>query len=436
MRFRFVRLLLPLVAVLVVIAFVFIWRARSREVYGPAVALCPGPDRYGYTCEGAAAYAYIDATTPTGLVADDGVIRLDLPFPFVFYGQTYEEVTAAVNGNLQFTTSNASPFPACLSPAAGMGDLISPYWADLDLTLFGALETEVVGEAPTRIFVIEWDDVPLYGLDTDDRVTFEAQLFEAGNHVVFLYEDPATTAAGNGGRAVVGIQSAAQGLALSFSCLQPVLPTSGGLRFVHPTEPNPDPAAEPDASFSPPDAPATKGVVGELIAAYAGEGMAGLERLRLTGPAARPPRVFDWRAADLSGDGRAELIGVWGGRASDPQVAQVAALAMDGGQLTPLFEQRLSTRDATVSAVAIEAVADLTGDDRADVVLHDRPSGRAWVLADTGDGVALYDTPGLCRGGLIVVDEGDSPALVRDGCPTPGRNTIRWDGMRFGVTGD
>ena len=90
MRFRAARLLvLSAVVVIVVIAFVFIWRVRSREAYGPAVALCPGPDRYGYTCEGAAAYTYIDATTPTGLVADDAVIRLDLPFPFVFYGREH-----------------------------------------------------------------------------------------------------------------------------------------------------------------------------------------------------------------------------------------------------------------------------------------------------------------------------------------------------------
>jgi hypothetical protein len=396
------------------------------------VALCPGPDRYGYTCEGAAAYAYIDAAMPTGLVADDAVARVDLPFPFVFYGVAYDEVTVAANGNLQFTTGNASPFPACLSPAAGMGDLISPYWADLDLTLFGALETEVVGEAPARIFVIEWDDVPLYGADTEDRVTFEAQLFEAGNHVVFLYEDPATLAAGNGGRAVVGIQSATKGLSLSFSCLQPVLPTSGGLRFVHPAEPNPNSAAPAAVTSSDPMAPSAKGPVAELIARYASEGPAALERLRRTGPAEQPPRTLDWRAADLTGDGQAELVAVWGGQSSDPQVAQVAALAVDDGQLTPLFDRRLSTRDAAVSAVVIEDVADLTGDGHADVVLRDEPSGRTWVLAAGENGVALFDVPGLCRGGLIVVDSGGSLlALVRDGCPTHGRNTVRWNGVGF-----
>ena len=57
MRIRAARVLIPLVLLLVVVAFVLIWRVRSQVVYGPMVALCPGPDRYGYTCEGAAAFA-------------------------------------------------------------------------------------------------------------------------------------------------------------------------------------------------------------------------------------------------------------------------------------------------------------------------------------------------------------------------------------------
>ena len=132
MRFRPARLLFLLAVIsLIAVAVVFFWRARSTAAYGPAVALCPGPDGYGYTCEGAAAYAYIDATTPTNLFADDAVARLDLPFPFTFYGAEHTSVTAASNGNLQFTTSSPLAYASCLAPAAGMGDLISPYWACL-----------------------------------------------------------------------------------------------------------------------------------------------------------------------------------------------------------------------------------------------------------------------------------------------------------------
>lgn len=437
MRFRSGRFLLLLVVVLfLMVAFVLIWRARSREVYGPAVALCPGPDHYGYTCEGADAYAYVDATTPTGLFADDATTRIELPFSFTFYGNVYTAVNAAVNGNLQFTTANPLAFPACLTPAAGMGDLISPYWADLDLTLFGALETAVVGDAPNRVFVVEWDDVPLYGLDSEDRVTFEAQLFESSNDIVFLYQDPATIAGGNGGRAVVGLQSESLGLALSFSCLQPVLPTSGGLHFLHPTEPNED-AAAPDAQA--PDtgavAPAAKGPLAELIDRYGHEGAGALDRLRLSWLAANPPRAFFWRSVELTGDGRNELVAVWHGRPANPEIAQLVVLAEEAGRLVPLFDRRLSTREAIYVEPVIESTADLTGDGRSDVLLRDRPTGRLWVLLAQDGALDLVVAPEQCHGGLIVLDEdGDGlPAIIRDGCPTPGRVAVVWDGRAFVV---
>lgn len=437
MRFRPGRLLVSLVVVMIVVlAFVIIWRARSDEAYGPAVALCPGPDRYGYTCEGAAAYVYIDATTPTGLVADDAVIRLNLPFPFLFYGTDYNAVTVSANGNLQFSSSSSLAFPACLTPATGLGDLISPYWADLDLTLFGALETAVVGESPSRIFVVEWDDVPLYGIDPDDRVTFEAQLFEGSNDIVFLYQDPATVAGGNGGRAVVGIQSEARGAALSFSCLQPVLPAAGGLRFPHPAEPNLD-AGEPDEAAGvvapSPDVPAAKGVVADLIARYGSEGPAALDRLRLHLLNEQRPQAFNWRSADLTGDGRDELVALWRGRAADPHVARVAVLEIDGGRLEPLIDRPLSTRLEGYSEVVIEEVIDLTGDGRVDVVLRDRPTARVWVLAIGGAAPILFDVPERCNGSLVARDDdGDGrPAIVRDGCPLPGRIGVEWDGAEF-----
>lgn len=426
-----------LAILIVALAFVFIWRARSREAYGPAVALCPGPDRFGYTCEGATAYAYIDATQPTGLFADDAILRLDLPFAFTFYGVEHTTVNASTNGNLQFSTSSASAFPGCLAPAAGMGDLISPYWADLDLRLLGALETELVGQAPERIFVVEWEDVPPYGGEAEDRVTFEVQLFESTNDMVFLYQDPATVEGGNGGAAVVGIQSESQGLALSFSCLQPVLPTGGGLRFPYPAEPNPD-AAEPDeVQAAVPSAPTftTKGPMAELIAGYEVGGSDALEQLKTHWRSARVPRVFDWSAADLTGDGHDELIAVWNGGAANPGLAQVAALTVAGGQMAPLFESHLATRDEGYATVTIEDAVDLTGDGRVDIVLRDAPTGRVWVLTSQSDEdeVVLHDVPQRCRGSLIARDtDGDRQVeIVRDGCDASGRVSYGWNGQAF-----
>jgi hypothetical protein len=423
-----------LVILVVALAFVFIWRARSSAAYGPAVALCPGPDHYGYACEGATAYTYIDAAEPLGLYADDATMQLDLPFAFTFYGAEYTAVTVSTNGNLQFTTSSALAFPGCLTPAAGLGDLISPYWSDLDLRLYGELETATVGQAPERIFIIEWDAIPPFGGDEDDRVTFEVQLFEGANDVVFLYEDPATVEGGNGGAAVVGIQSERQGLALSFSCLQPVLPTGGGLRFVHPVEPNPN-AAESEEQVVAPAAPApsAKGSVAELAAGFAVDGPATLEQLTTHWRGARVPLVFSWSAVDMTGDGREELIALWNGGTANAGAAQVAALEANGNQLTPLFQSYLSTRDERYAAVSIAAAADLTGDGRADVVLWDKPTGRIWVLSSQSGEVSLIDVPERCQGSLVARDaNGDGrPEIVRDGCDAPGRVIYGWNDQAF-----
>ena len=444
MRIRAARVLIPLVLLLVVVAFVLIWRVRSQVVYGPMVALCPGPDRYGYTCEGAAAFAYIDATTPVELFADDAVTRLELPFPFPFYGATYDELNAGSNGNLQFTTRNPLYPASCLAPAVGLGDVIAPYWADLDLTMQGALETAVVGEAPARIFVVEWDNVPLYGNDIDDRVTFEAQLFESGD-IVFLYEDPATVAGGNGGAAVVGIQSERQGLSLSYSCRQPALPAPGGLRLAHPAEPNPrptEPDDEPAAAAPALAAPQAKGPAADLLAALEANGPASLAALRLRWLSQQPARAFVWQAVDLTGDGGEEVVAVWSGGPDAPELAQVAVVSVAGGATALLFDQRLATRAEGYTAVApadVADVADLTGDGLADIVLRDEATGATWVLSAAGDrgaaagAPALWVVPGRCGGGLVVRDtDGDGrPELIRDGCETPGRLGVVWDGAAF-----
>ncbi|MBK8431221.1 MAG: hypothetical protein IPL28_07985 [Chloroflexi bacterium] len=227
-------------AVVLTILVVFIaMRVWAEEPYGEAITLCPGPDLYGYTCTTEGTAEYIDATNDTALYVDDGFIELELPFPFTFYGQTYTTLQASSNGSLTFGDEGNATFETfCPSPTDGvvpeMGDMIAPYWIDLDLTFVGYLEYEVVGTAPERIYVLEWDDIPLYS--TGELVTFEVQLHEAGNNIFMLYQNVDLA---SGRDAVVAIQSEQQGLALTYSCLQPALANGLQLGFLHPEEANP-----------------------------------------------------------------------------------------------------------------------------------------------------------------------------------------------------
>lgn len=458
--FRLARILLPILLLVVVIGlayYFFVARARSGAAYGPAVALCPGPDLYGYTCEGAEGYAYIDATADTELYLDDGIITLELPFPFTFYGTTYTEVNASVNGNLQFSTDNPQFRPSCLDggPAAGMGDLIAPYWTDLDLRTVGFLETATVGNAPQRIFVVEWDAIPRFGDDPQETVTFEVQLFEGSNDIVFLYEDTTSPTGNNGSSALVGIQSEAQGVALQYSCNQPVVGNGDGLRLLHPAEPNPELGMEAGAQrdggagaitrLAVADVAAKEPVAG-LLDGLQRRGAAVLPDLRGEWISGRPPRAFQWQWFDLTGDGRDELLAWWQGRPSRPELSELAVLGLsnDSAEWHILLHEPLSSRQSPAAELTIVETTDLTGDGWPDVLLHDQSSNRLFVIAAPQsaaeaerESAQLFPIPDACQGSLIVHDsDGNGLAeIVRDGCPAAlGRVYAAWDGQSFSLT--
>ena len=128
-----------LLLIMVLIIIIFLVTRPTQAAVGEAIALCPGPDLYGYTCDSGAGYAYIDADNDTFLYSDDGTTTLPLPFAFTFYGTTYTEVHLSSNGNVQFANGNPLFFNDCMNggPVQDMGDMIAPFWDDLDLTLYG-----------------------------------------------------------------------------------------------------------------------------------------------------------------------------------------------------------------------------------------------------------------------------------------------------------
>jgi hypothetical protein len=434
MRFRRSVFITLLLLAVIVVSLVYLIR-RTRADFGPAAALCPGPDLYGYTCTGGAGFAYIDATQDTGLYADDGVITIELPFPFTFYGTTHTELNASSNGNLQFGSANPRYGNTCLAnqPVQEMGEMIAPYWDDLNLLEFGFLETETVGEAPERIFVIEWDEVPVFGDNPDDRVTFAVQLFEGSNNILFLYEDVTTFVGHNGAGATVGLQSAANGLALQFSCDQAAIADAGRILFPHPERPNPDVDPRDTATTFTAAAPLAKGVTIDLINALNQSGTDVLPQLASRWHSQTPRRAAVWEWIDVDGNGRTELIMLWYGGADHPELAQLAVLAADeAGQMSLLYSENLSTRSEPVAEISIAAAADLTNDAVPDILLQD-DSGQLSVVTTAPGSLSRLPVPERCQGGLIVLDvDGNGRTdIVRDGCETKGRVVMGWNGREF-----
>ena len=392
---------------------------------------------YGYTCDSGTAFAYIDATTDTRLYSDDGVTTLDLPFPFTFYGTTYTQLQASSNGNLQFGSGNAYFGNSCMNegPVRNMGDMIAPFWDDLDLTSFGFLEYDVVGEAPNRIFVLEWDNIPRFG-EPDDRVTFAVQLFEGSQDILFLYEDVTMLEGNNGSSATIGIQSEAQGLALQFGCNQPVVANASRIRFTEPEEANADigleTAAFPSNTASPIYA---KGDIAGLLDQINLRGSAALPDMNGRWLNQSPPRTARWQWLDLTGNGQDDLLLWRASTAQYPHLTDLAIITLDeAGQYTLLHYQTLSSRSQPITRPEIAASGDLTQDSLPDAALYDAVSGQSFIITFQEDAIRLLPLPQTCRGSLGIMDANEDGLLevVRDGCEgVNGRLLTQWNGTSF-----
>lgn len=121
-----------------------------------------------------------DAASPTG--AGGAVRTIDLPFPFVFYGERYRRLTVSTNGFIAFGESisigwNNQELGSGLTGVA----MVAPYWDDL---YSGSVWTRF--DEDNSRFIIEWRN-------------FAAAGAQSLNFAVVLY-DPATviTATGDG----------------------------------------------------------------------------------------------------------------------------------------------------------------------------------------------------------------------------------------------
>ncbi len=183
-----------------------------------ALAATGGPDDYGYTYidsdeSDGPAYSWTDISstgTDSG-ISDDGEELIPLPFTFWFYGQGYSQV-AVGDGALLFGTDHSINNRNRCIPGNNMdGDdaLILPMWDDLNAeqSSSGGVYWQVLGKAPERQLVIQYEDVPHY--DADTSYTFQAILLEQGSQILLQYEsvEGSESEYDSGASASVGIQA-------------------------------------------------------------------------------------------------------------------------------------------------------------------------------------------------------------------------------------
>lgn len=167
-------------------------QAQTAPAYTAQAASCPTAN---YKVDDALGHAFEDisgsaAATNLGL-GDDEHVTIPIGFTFNYYCTSYTSVTVNSNGTLTFDLGapNISlvnqPLPYATSDYS---TIVAVYWDDLDPGEPGAAVLyEVKGTAPNRRLIVQWQNVPRYGVI--GAGTFEVVLFESTNKILFKYQD-------------------------------------------------------------------------------------------------------------------------------------------------------------------------------------------------------------------------------------------------------
>jgi len=98
---------------------------------------------------------------------------VDLPFPFTFYGVTYDQVTVNTNGWLSFGASILESFRNYPIPGAGgPSPMLAAFWDDLKTTS----NAEIYKYTGDNYFIIEWSEMRTY--NNNDIETFQVILYD------------------------------------------------------------------------------------------------------------------------------------------------------------------------------------------------------------------------------------------------------------------
>ncbi|MCP4121126.1 MAG: hypothetical protein GY751_05185, partial [Bacteroidetes bacterium] len=158
------------------------------------------------------AFMDIEATGAALGLSDDGEADAQVPFDFEYFGVNYTapiDVTIGNNGGMIWNQAGASlSFSNGSLPSGSWDAAILPFWDDLDSET-GDVYWQVMGTAPNRTFIVQWERRPHFSGSTNtDPATFQLQLFEGSNAITFYYEDVdfTGTAYDDGASATVGFQ--------------------------------------------------------------------------------------------------------------------------------------------------------------------------------------------------------------------------------------
>jgi len=153
----------------------------------------------------------VDMTTGTTLLTtsstDQGTgIVSNIGFDYYLYGNLFTQFSASTNGIVQLGSSLVSGSTYLASGGTTASPKISAFAADLGTGTSGKTHYKVVGTAPNRCLVIEFNNMTLLWTSsyTNDG-TFQVRLYESSGVIEYMYGAMSITSTGSASDATVGI---------------------------------------------------------------------------------------------------------------------------------------------------------------------------------------------------------------------------------------
>lgn len=134
-----------------------------------------------------------------------------LPFSFCFFGNEYTQIVVGANGLISFNTAYANQFcPWSYSDSVPSANLplnsIFGAYHDIDPSVCGSIYYAILGTAPCRTFVVNYDQVCHYECNSL-KTTQQIVLYETTNVIEVYIQNKPTCGLWNSGNAIVGIQN-------------------------------------------------------------------------------------------------------------------------------------------------------------------------------------------------------------------------------------
>jgi len=158
--------------------------------------------------------------TPAGLLYA-GEMDMAMPFDFYYQGTLVQNIALTSSGYIMLEAAPgqfSATFNQTINNAIYYG--LFPFWEAIEAD-FGDQYTEVIGTAPNRTFIVQWENNNYVNGPNTETVTFQLQCEEATGEIYFIYDDMVFGGSDafqdNGNSATIGVNGPAQNIQVSYN---------------------------------------------------------------------------------------------------------------------------------------------------------------------------------------------------------------------------